>query len=182
MFLALGCARVAEEFHWKKTWSLCSQAAKIHYITQQYIHAINTLFFFFALIHPYLPQQITELRAQIHAAIKNDRNFSQIIKICHVVTTFIFSIYFSPFCALLYALQGPQGMGRGYCFEKYKGFLIKGYKINLLHRAWKHIIWQLYFTEQTQHTWPNSSCWSPDPGHLFSRLGHLFCNQRMWIW
>lgn len=180
MFLALGCARAAEEFHWK-TWSLCSQAAKPHYITQQYIHTINTLFFF-ALIHPYLPQQITELRAQIHAAIKNDRNFSQIIKICHVVTTFIFSIYFSPFCALLYALQGPQGMGRGYCFEKYKGFLIKGYKINLLHRAWKHIIWQLYFTEQTQHTWPNSSCWSPDPGHLFSRLGHLFCNQRMWIW
>lgn len=131
--------RVVKEFHWNKAWSLCSQAAKkpLYYSA---VYSCYKYTFFFALIHPYLPQQITELRAQIHAAIKNDRNFSQIIKICHVVTTFIFSIYFSPFCALLYALQGPQGRQRGYCFEKYKGFLIKGYKINLLHRAWKHII------------------------------------------
>lgn len=37
--------RVVKEFHWNKAWSLCSQAAKKHYITQQYIHAINTHFF-----------------------------------------------------------------------------------------------------------------------------------------
>lgn len=80
---------------------------KTHYVTQQYIHAINTLLF--TLIHPYLPQQITELQAQIHAAIKERKKFLPDYKdlsCCHYV--YFLHLFLSFPCAALCS-AGPSG-------------------------------------------------------------------------
>lgn len=102
-------------------------SSKTHYITQQYIHVINTIFF--TLIHPYLPQQITELQAQIHAAIKKRKKFLPDYKdlsCCHYV--YFLHLFLSFLCITLCSAE-PSGEEKRVFKKKKRVFWLKDTKL-----------------------------------------------------